>query len=366
MVSIADVRWASYRNLEGPIYRGPSNGLFALPGSPTEVDRIVAVTTAIEGGNYGAVNMYDRGIVSCGLLQFIEGLGQFSVSAMLGEVSHADRSMLREVDLLCDEVGVTLKDVGIGSVSKWRFQRKSDYEVIDTTAEQQSLFYLHSTGEKGTWDSASKDRAMRWAYAIGTVFTYPQAQFAQRIFTADRLLGFASSFARPILDAAPRHSVGRAFKASYLSYAVNNPRWASDALKAAVTAPAVPTAWSQDWLIHVLKYLTFNAKISIYPSRYRALRPVVENLYEINLPDFADELQKWKAGGARVMEPTEIQAALVKLGYDLGPSGVDGKWGPKSSEALLLFEQQHGIPNPDGRPDPVTINKLEDVLGGKA
>lgn len=364
MSTIADVKWGAYRNLEGPIYKGPPDGLYVLPANPTESDRIVYVTTVIESGNYGAINMYDRGIVSCGLIQFIEGLGQFSVSSMLGAVAEVDRGFIKSVDDRCKEIGVAFVASGPLGKAQWRFMYTDGRGTVDTTPEQQKLFYLNSTGEKGTWDPVSITHAKKWALAIGSVWDNPLTQKIQRNFTAKRMMGFASQYAKTIIDNAPPSPLGGAFTASYLSFAVNNPKWASEALKVAIADQGRLSPWSPDWLVHVLKYLTFNAKISIYPHRYQMMRPALEKLYGVDLPDFAPELEKWKAetGHHRFFEPWEIQQALIDLGFDLGPSKADGKWGPKSSEALLLFEQQNGIPDADGKPDPVTLGKLEAAL----
>jgi peptidoglycan hydrolase-like protein with peptidoglycan-binding domain len=38
-----------------------------------------------------------------------------------------------------------------------------------------------------------------------------------------------------------------------------------------------------------------------------------------------------------------IQNALQELGYDLGDAGVDGKFGPKTAEAVRKFQQEHGL-----------------------
>lgn len=38
-----------------------------------------------------------------------------------------------------------------------------------------------------------------------------------------------------------------------------------------------------------------------------------------------------------------IQTALQELGYDLGDAGVDGKYGPKTAEAIRKFQQESGL-----------------------
>ena len=37
------------------------------------------------------------------------------------------------------------------------------------------------------------------------------------------------------------------------------------------------------------------------------------------------------------------QAALAALGHDLGPTGADGQWGPRSLAALKRFQAEHGL-----------------------
>lgn len=50
---------------------------------------------------------------------------------------------------------------------------------------------------------------------------------------------------------------------------------------------------------------------------------------------------------ADVWTPTRTvaqrQGALAALGYDLGPWGVDGQWGPRSTAALKRFQAEHGL-----------------------
>ena len=50
-------------------------------------------------------------------------------------------------------------------------------------------------------------------------------------------------------------------------------------------------------------------------------------------------------GDDRVLLRTDAQrqGALIKLGYDLGPSGADGVWGFKSRRALECFQIQHHL-----------------------
>jgi len=139
--------------------------------------------------------------------------------------------------------------------------------------------------------------------------------------------------------------------------------------------------WSKDWCIHITKQLTFGPKIAIYPHRYKAIRPVVEKLYGVDLPDHADELKKWTQSmemdpvepeviyDEAPKEPTfttvrEIQRLLFDMGYDLGPSGVDGWEGRKTKEAVRTFQGLNGLTT-DGIVGPNTRTKMLAVWRAK-
>lgn len=53
------------------------------------------------------------------------------------------------------------------------------------------------------------------------------------------------------------------------------------------------------------------------------------------------------------------QRALSARGYDLGPSGADGVWGPKSRAALEAFQRDSGL-DPTGHKDPASQALLFD------
>jgi hypothetical protein len=368
MGSVDEVKWGSYRDTEGPLYKGPVEANAGTMPVNTDSDRIVYCTMSVESGNYAAVNMYDRGLVSLGLIQFIEGMGQFSVSGLLGALALRDRGLLQPLDDYCRELGVYFVNLGINGKPLWRFRYKDARGTVDTTEEQVKLFYLNASGQKGGWDPPSVAYAKRWALVFGSLWSNSTAQSVQRAYTADRLLGFATAYSRPVLASAPATAQGGVFRAAYLSFAVNNPKWASDALKAAVADQGNLTPWSTDWVIHMLKYLTFNPKVSFYPARYQALRPALEKVYGLDLPDFASELAQWKSvtGHRAFSTPKEAQEALIALGYDLGPQGADGIWGKKSQEALLLFEQQKGMADAEGKLTPAVSAALEKSLAAKA
>lgn len=62
------------------------------------------------------------------------------------------------------------------------------------------------------------------------------------------------------------------------------------------------------------------------------------------------------------MTVTEVQQALLDLGYDPGP--VDGVWGSQSRLACIRFQQDQGLPA-DGIPGPQTQAALQEALSGE-
>jgi hypothetical protein len=56
----------------------------------------------------------------------------------------------------------------------------------------------------------------------------------------------------------------------------------------------------------------------------------------------------------------QIQAMLHDLGYSIGASGADGKYGPKTKAAVKSFQADYGL-SQDGKPGPNTQAKLEQI-----
>jgi hypothetical protein len=286
---------------------------------------------------------------------------------MLGKVAEEDQSLLKTVDLMAVNNGYQFER---DRRHRWRFHYDGD--AVDTQVEQNGLFYKEGNGKKGSWSPELKEYAKKWAAAISTVWEDEKAQEVQVVYTSRRLMGFALPYARTVLDTIPQDDMGYAFRAAYLSFAANNPTWANKHLKR-IIGDTSTTPWTQDWLIEILKELTFGPKITIYPHRYNAIRPVLEKLYGLELPDFSKELKTWKEGQPHSLfyDTQEVQQALITIGLDLGPWGADGKWGDKTTEATLTFEQMdYGEPDElkvppehvDGVMDDYTAKKLEWVL----
>jgi len=335
-VKPSDIGWASYRGFEGPFWRGSAT--YRTPQSPSQDDLILTVITATEGGRWDSYNGYDRCRCTSGLIQWCEH-GQYSVSDMLGEVAKADRTLLAPLDDWIRELGVTFEPNARG---RWRFRFADHRGFVDRSSEQIALFCGDSTGHVGTWGPLDVARGKGWAAAISSVWHDSRAQQIQKRFTVERLRWFVRREVRTIFDGAPATPEGRAFQAAYLSFAANNPTWAARHLqRAALGSTAI--RYSADWLAEVLRELTFGPQIAIYPDRYDAIRPVLERHFGVDLPDVAADLEQLEAAGGGRLSVTELQEILDLLGYDLGPAGIDGIFGPKTRAAVVDFQVAHGL-----------------------
>jgi len=351
VINLDDIQWSGYLEYEGPFF--PGNVRFHLPENPSEAARMLAVITATEGGSPNAYNGYDSCDCTLGLIQWCDG-GQFSVCDMLGHTAERDRSLIRPIYERCEELeNVTFRR---NSRGRWRFFFDDERGEVDRRREQDQLYHLHSTGKRGSWDPASRVHAQKWARAMASVYEHDDAIQAQMDFTKKRLEWFVADGAMPIFEGAPETDVGRAFRAAYLSFAANNPTWAQRHLLRA-DSDARLERYSAGWLIEVLRSMTFGPKVAIYPERYEAIRPVLERMYGVELPDMADTLSEWEGQFGSPLPIRRVQAILSSLRYDLGPSGVDGVDGPKTRAAVSAFQSAMGL-EPTGHVFPATRDAL--------
>lgn len=67
-------------------------------------------------------------------------------------------------------------------------------------------------------------------------------------------------------------------------------------------------------------------------------------------------------GGKRITPAiVSIQKALIALGYDIGPMGVDGIRGPYTTAAIKKFQADHNL-KVDGDPQEETVGELNSVI----
>lgn len=58
----------------------------------------------------------------------------------------------------------------------------------------------------------------------------------------------------------------------------------------------------------------------------------------------------------------ECQEDLIMLGYDVGPSGADGKYGARTAAAVAAFQKDNGL-KADGICGPLTWAALDEAVG---
>lgn len=320
-----NVSWGRYRGYEGAYYYGSRK--FHLPEDATAEEKILDVVTGTEGGAPDAVNGYDRCIISAGYIQFCEIY--FGTSDLLGYIAERGGSLdpLKEI---LDLSGASFRS----DRGRWRFFQGK--EVI-SAAEKRKLFLFRSDGKIGTWDYESKRREKMWISAISECLRSKEAEKLQIEFTVPRLRRFASSSARRILWDGSETGLAEATRAGFLSYAANLPSVASKHLGFAVSN-SKEKKWSHSWVCDVFRELTFGPRIAIYPGRYRKIKPRLEQNYGITLPDLEELRKRHHYLG---LDLTEVQEILLRKGYDLGPAGADGRFGPKTLAAVKLFQKRN-------------------------
>jgi len=331
------IGWSTYNVYEGPFYHG-SQG-FHLSNNPDEADKYLAVITAAEGGHYDAINMYDRGIISVGVIQWIEA-GQYSVSGMLGKVVEdcgLDAVMIPLKPAL-DACNATFKK---NTKGQWRFFFNDVKGEVDSL-EKTRILFLGCTGLKGDWTPEAKVRAKTWAACVANVWVTEEARHAQNVYTRVRLPGFIMPAAKAALF-GPEPNTGwvGAVRAAYMSFAINAPAWANAQTKIAV-ASLKSTKWSPNWCIGVLKQLTFGPNVAIYPLRYNGIRPVLESLWGITLPKTAKDLQTWQ-------EPADEPAPVTPIPE---PPMLVTEPPPKPPETVIVVTPP-SVPEPILEPTPV-------------
>jgi len=305
MAKIEDISWGSYQEFEGPFYRGSVR--FEIPKNPAIIDKYLAVITSVESGHYDAINMYDRMILTAGIIQWGEA-NTFGVSRMLGYMSESglEQVIHQHLKPALEASGASFK---INPKGNWRFFI-GNLEV-NSVALQQRLF-LGCDGRKGSWLESSKRHAKLWAACIASVFEDPKTIEIQKKYTAERLTGFVMADARKALfDDKTSTTWADATRAIYLTYAINLPRIAGEMYS---STKFVGKKWSPEWCICLIKRLTFGPNIKIYPKRYEALRPCVERLFGIELPKYASDLNAWEPPLESIIGPNKEGVKSIDQG----------------------------------------------------
>lgn len=315
------ISWGSYLDYEGPFYRGGIK--FVAPTSPDFLDKCLLTLTATEGGAYDAVNMYDRCILSVGLIQWCEAFPQCSVSTILGKCAEADQFMF-SAKMRQFPGSAEFKKNGAGI---WRFYWKG-VEVTNQAMQQGLFFGKPGLGKKGTWDTEDKAYAKNVAGWFANFWDVPLFQRVQATFTKAKIPNFAMKEAKEILfsDSSIKAQEGwqGALRAAFYSFAGNIPVVANSSMKKAAANPEWATAdWADRFRIG-LQAMTFSPGITIYPGRYNKIAPVLKSQFGVDIPLTAEDLSGWKDAPAEYdlsEDEKSIQQTLNNV-YDTVVSGL--------------------------------------------
>jgi len=333
MIRPEQIKWGSYRQYEGPYFWGTHK--YKIPTTPDDADRVAYVIATTEGGTYDAVNMYDKMILSVGLFQYAE-MHQALVTRMLWNTAKANFDLMEPFEHLMPDAYEFSPD---------GFSKFYD-DCRCNPVHQRSVFLGGASGLKGQWNPEQRYTAKSWAAACVNFLRQPGVKDRETEIARHRAMTwFMTNYARKILiDRKPlsNEPMHRAVFAIYQSYAANNPSIAATQLKRTMTECS-STPWSEKWCLKFIHNLVFGSGITIYPDRYNKIRPVVEHLYQVDLPDLARDIARHSAQFGRDVTTVQVQSILIYLGYDLGQAGSDGVFGPKTSEALLAFQKDQGL-----------------------
>ena len=300
IVTPDQVGWGSYGTFEGPLYRGQYS--YTIPSSPTFEDKVMSVIASTEGKLDG-VNMYDRCVVSVGLIQWCDAQ-YFLTTKLLGHVAEKLNPTVVIVPLmtaLSNSNAAFKKFPDDG----WRFQFLDERGKVKDINMQREL-YFKGTGLKNSWSDTSKKHAKIWCAGLANIWNNPDARRVQIEYTKTRLMGFVTpSVKKDFFDVGPTSDFGpwpEVARAAYVSFAANIPLVASR-MYSTFTASTKEEKWTEGWTIGLMNALTWGPEIKIYPGRYDRIRPEIEKNWNVEVPKNAQALKAYVSIPDRSPQP---------------------------------------------------------------
>jgi len=352
MTTIDDIKWVPFDKFEGPMYLGQYR--YKLPDNPDFLDKALYVFSHVESGRYDAINMYDKCIVSLGLIQRCEAAPIFGTSEMLSKCAKINPDEFNKcIDLM--PAHPVFQETKLG----WRFFQ--DGNEVNNRSAQQKLF-LSTNGLRENWNDESKEYAKATAVALCSIYNNESFRSIQMEYAKSLLMKFVYKNAQDALfTRTDEDGLWGALKAAYISFAGNSPSMANNCVRSIMENGVWNLMDDRDKCIAVLQSLVFDSEISIWPIRYNDIRGPLENLFNVDLPDFASELKQWNDNYKYGRTVHEVQAGLQYLGYDIGPEGVNGKITRGTSAAIAEFKRDQHL-TPDNILDIVTVELLHQMV----
>jgi hypothetical protein len=284
MVAPSQIGWGRYHNNEGPIFGGVVKVLEA-PRNASFAERVLSLTASAEGGHYDAINMYDRGLVSVGAIQFID-VGSFQVTDMLGAVADELGSLYVQ-NALAPAMDMCRAMFFKTPSGAWRFSLNGT--TVMTKDLQKQLYFGDSAGnDLGSYNDAKRLLAKTWAACLANVWADPRAVAVQVRFTLPRLInGFVWNELKKDLFTGDQPEYGwlGALRAILLSFAVNSP--ATVVKRYAACRSNGHAFGTPEWCLAVLRGVIVGAGIDVWPTRWVAKRPLVKNMFGVTLPTYS-------------------------------------------------------------------------------
>lgn len=345
----SQIKWGSYSVYEGPFFPGVIQ--YHLPETPDFEDKLIRVVTATEGGTFDSINMYDSCILSVGVSQLCEKL--FKVSDMLGQCAQSESAFIKT---LLSQLPYPA-DFKRNQRNQWRLLFLDGRGDVDSPEKMRLMYFGGASGQKGSFTDEQKVHAKEVAAVFASLWDSPGMRQAQIDHLKPRMTSYVMARSKGILFANPdTDGMVGALKAAFVSYAANIPAAADKKLFDATQDPAWASASDADKFTMAMKSLVFGSKVSIWPGRYKKIQPVLEKLFEVELPTL-EELAGANDSPSQTNDPLNtsagVQRFLIDHGYDLGPAGADGVVGSKTREAIISYQCSKGL-YPDGVVGPAT------------
>lgn len=283
------ILWGKYQEYEGPYYLGENK--YVLPEKHDISDRVLYAIAATEG-NFDSINMYDRCIISVGMIQWCEA-NYCGVTSLVSDfcIRYGRQIFDNSFKDIIDYLGYNpLKLVD----KKYCFIDKNG-NIMDK-AEEQKLYFLGCDGKIGSWNDEAKNRANKWVQSFSTFLKDKKVIQFQIEYTKRKINDFFFNkdvkqiLNSVILDSKEKKDICEAATIAYISFSANNPKFAKENFLLAHEKNK-DKIFTKEWLLSILRQMTFKNKIKIYTHRYEKIIKVINSLYPINLPLKSDELQ---------------------------------------------------------------------------
>lgn len=343
IITPSEVSWGRYRDREGPFFRGDVK--YTLPRNPDEFDKIISVVTSTESGMWNAVNGYDRCIVSVGLIQLCEA--RYMLTSRLLHAVAEEMGALAVIRPLTGALALSRATFRKNAKGHWRFHFLDERGEVNTVEKQEMLFQMGSN-MLGSWSETRKHHAQVWVAGLASVFSDECVNKVQERFLRGMMTTlFVLKPVQPILFNGDEPSIDAypaALKAAYYSFAANNPRVAMESIVRWNNESELKK-WSPDWCIGAIQKMTFDPNIGIYPGRYERIRPRLEMLYGVLLPQLASDLRRWM--------PDPLSGSFPTL--PASPIGLEGAGPPRAAN----LSKTEPITDPRRRYDIVDIRDVD-------